>query len=152
MLWNQYSAQLPTISSVGCNMKVLAVDPGVTTGLAYKKNGIYITKAVTSHDEIFGIILNQEWDIVVCEMFITAGRVSKYGIDTIELIGALKALCKLSVIKMVMHTPSQRKPYEDKAAKILSAQGKFMTHQKDALSHLLKWEYDYAFRPSTIPG
>lgn len=126
-------------------MNVLALDPGMTTGVAFRIGKCEpATEVLETIDAVFGLILENNWDIVIYERFITSGRVSSYGIATIELVGAIKALCKSRGITSIAHTPGMRKAFEFRARAILTKRGaKYMAHQLDALAHLLRWENDY---------
>lgn len=135
----------------------LAIDPGMTTGLAVRYAADkWSTFAVEGTVPVLiGWIqklasedFNSPLEEVVIEKFLGTQRyMSKYGIETIELIGAVKALCHLMSIPLVFQTPSQKFPFMDEARGLLVERRKawrlsFTDHDQDALAHLLRREYD----------
>jgi hypothetical protein len=128
---------------------ILAIDPGVTTGIAFKLDGISKqTCTLTSPQEVWDMVKMYNWKHVVIERF-AAQTISKYGLHTVEIIGGVKALCYASGMQLTVQTPYQRKPFIEKAKKLLRSQP-HEDHEVDALAHLLAWEYNSATR--TIPN
>lgn len=127
-------------------MLILAVDPGITTGLAFNINGMYQTQAVTDPTEIYEYIQNNKFDVVVCEQFVTSNIHShRYGIRTVEIVGGVEASCFLAGIPFHRRTPHQRLPAMRSAKAFLQAMRRpFVDHEQDALAHLLIWERFHA--------
>jgi len=131
----------------GDNAKVIAVDPGITTGVAFKDytTGHIVTFATTAPDKLYELISGV--DIVVIEDFTTAGRISRPGLDTVQIIGGIKALCWYLGKPYSIQMPAIRRPYVEQAALTLqklyqhsSDHGTVAVHEIDALAHLLAWE------------
>lgn len=78
-------------------------------------------------------------DFVVFEIFATGGRVDKYMIYTIELVGGIKAVCYALNIRSFAHSPQRRNPWL-KQAETLLARREHTKHEVDALAHLLAFE------------
>lgn len=116
---------------------VLAIDPGITTGLALlQENNEIITKATKNVYEVFTLIKLFKPD-VVCEDFTTSGRISSYGLHTVRLIGGVQAMCWYLGLRCVMRMPQER--YSHMAASKVHLKGtKHVVHEVDALAHLLK--------------
>lgn len=127
-------------------MLILAVDPGMTTGLAFNINGVYQTQAVTDPTEIYDYIRNNKFDVVVCEQFVTSNIHShRYGIRTVEIVGGVEAICYVSKVPFHRRTPHQRLPAMPRAKAILKAMRRpFVDHEQDALAQLLCWERFHA--------
>jgi hypothetical protein len=118
---------------------VLAIDPGGSTGVALRlPDGSYTTTTTSTPSELFDIILEKP-DVVICELFATGGRVDKYMIYTIDLVGGIKALCYALGVRCVMHTPQRRYPWL-LAANSLLPKSYALRHEVDALAHLLAFE------------
>lgn len=82
---------------------------------------------------------------IAIETFIGMGYLSKYGIETMELIGAIKYYCLLHDVEMVRRTNVQRAHQMPEAIKLLrerysGTKYRFENHEIDALAHLLSWE------------
>lgn len=78
-------------------------------------------------------------DVVVFEIFSTSGRVDKYMIYTIELVGGIKATCFALNVRAVAHAPVHRYPYLQQAEDTIRGQA-HTRHEVDALAHLLAFE------------
>lgn len=131
-------------------MTICAVDPGLTTGIAYRfDHGGWGTVSVPRSME--EVVLKQlesfQPKIIIIETFVGMGYLSKYGIETMELIGAIKFWCIWRKAELVRRTNVQRKPMIPVALDLLRVRrkeldAKFTDHEMDALSHLLSWERD----------
>lgn len=147
-------------------MIILAIDPGITTGIAVRAaNGQIATAVCTStckacgsediHNltlrcktcggmseavQLYNMICEPTLEHVVYESF-QAQTISKYGLHTVRLVGAIEALCWKLELPVTTHMPVERKPFLDDAAKLLEGR-RHMIHEKDALAHLLRFEYD----------
>jgi len=125
-------------------MHILSVDPGGTTGIAYQlvgPNDQYLidTTFIETPEPLYDLVLEHKWDIVLCERFATAGRLSKYGIYTIQLVGGVHALCYEHGLKFQYRQPQNRTAFQD-AAKAWFRGEKHLDHEEDALAHLLSWK------------
>lgn len=118
----------------------LAIDPGGTTGIAMRLNDTYETIVCDEAIQLWSIVTGTPWDAVVYEDF-KAQQISKYGIYTVQLIGAIRALCWVNGVSCYTHEPQQRKPYLPKARAWLSVQHRaWQGHEMDALAHLMMFE------------
>lgn len=120
---------------------ILAIDPGITTGIAFHDTSGYVTTTTKEDVELWSILTGVPWETVVCEAFATSGRISAPGLATVRLIGGVQALCYRLSIPVHMHSPQVRYPYL-KQAKIMKRG--HIIHEIDALAHLLRWEADHA--------
>lgn len=122
-----------------------SIDPGMTTGLAFRLNGDLHTCVVTDEHEIFDLIEGMEQ--VVIERFQTAGRLSAPGLITIELVGSVRGWCYAKGIPLTMQFPVDRYPFMREAQRAIGTviqPSKWAKHEVDALAHLLTWEYKHA--------
>jgi len=121
---------------------IISIDPGKTTGIAFKlTDGIYRTIEAETQEDVWGYIYGYPTALktVVIEQFVTGGRISKYGLATVELVGGVKALCHHLGIGCVVHTPGMRMAFIHEAKALKVTQG---PHELDALAHLLRYEHD----------
>ena len=129
--------------SISKGQSLIAIDPGGNTGIATKIDGIYHTETTPLPDVVFGHINNGDWDVVIYEDFNTSGNISKDGQHTLKLIGGILALCWRRDIKPYRQMPQARMAFLARANGILKKiKDKTTNHEKDALAHLLKWEYE----------
>lgn len=126
---------------------LLAIDPGGTTGLAMQLNSpdrqqrLVKTATTDTPEQLFDIVAEYKWDAVIIERFVTAGRMSKYGLYTIELVGGVRALCHAYGVPFQVRQAQNRKAFQDVAHNFLMNSGvKFVDHEEDALAHLLSWK------------
>jgi hypothetical protein len=132
---------------------LVAIDPGLSTGIAFRfDNGAWGTVTVIQTPDplerlhmVLSTIVERlhkdSCEAIIVEAFITMGYLSKYGIETIELVGALKTLGYLWSVPLVKQAPIQRMPMERTAAGMLKERGiKYSDHEISALSHLLVYE------------
>lgn len=127
-------------------MVTLAIDPGGTTGIAVRfDDGRVMTCTATSPRELWQFFQDPKPDKVVFEIFSTGGRVDKYMIYTIELVGGIKALCEGLSIQGYAHPPQARKAFIEQAKAILKGT-RHVIHEVDALAHLLAHEYKESHR------
>jgi len=127
---------------------VLAIDPGITTGLAYNNNGIYCTSEYTIKEDLWSLINSPSlWDAVVYERFLTGGRISAPGLYTVNLIGSIEYICFSKKINIYPQMPQKKIAFLKQAKEIL---GKgHSDHEVDALAHLLSWEYHNVLSKTT---
>lgn len=134
---------------------VLAIDPGQTTGMASVSDSqpsAYSTWHVTSDEAVLQWIMDNEPNVVVFERFATAGRLSKYGLRTIELVGKIIGVCYALNIKVVRQVPGSRRAFmhdaymycnwsfNDSGGYVRGKAGR-VVHEADALGHLLCYEF-----------
>lgn len=133
------------LNGTGVGSTILAIDPGGTTGIAYRMPDSSLrTCTVTSPQELWAFF-NPKPDIVVFEVFTTGNRVDKYMIYTIELVGGIKAACEILGISGYAHSPQMRKSFiEDARVALRATREPFMIHEVDALAHLLCIEWRIA--------
>lgn len=84
-------------------------------------------------------------EVIIIESFLGIQYRGGHGIDTLELIGAVRGVCALLNIPVVKQTPAQRKMQEPNATMSLlyrkKALGlKYTAHEVSALAHLLTYE------------
>lgn len=121
-------------------MKVIAVDPGITTGIATFIDDKYGSLELTPYMGVWDF-LEQPWDLVICENF-TAEQISKYGVTTIRIIGGIEAICYRRKIPLQFHRNVDRLPYIARAKKLLlDLHGMRLPrdHRIDSMAHLLRW-------------
>lgn len=120
---------------------ILAIDPGGSTGVAVRyPDGTFKTATLHSGEMLWEFFIERP-DVVVFEIFQTGGRVDRYMIHTIELVGGIKAACLVLGLAGFAHSPQKRYPWISEATDLLKALNTPHTkHEIDALSHLLAWE------------
>ena len=140
---------LDALVDVGEMSVTLAIDPGVTTGVAASICGSYYTFPTKDPNDLFRLIFEYKHCIqyVVYEEFSTAGRVDHNMLKTIRVVGGIVAVCYLSNVIAVKHYPGFRASFMNEAKRILvpgTENGhRKMTvtvHELDALGHLLYFE------------
>lgn len=120
-------------------MIVFAIDPGITTGLAWKIHGIYKVAVAKDVRQVWEFIVTKP-DLVLVEQF-QSTQISKYGLRTVELVGAVEALCWHLDIKCIRRVPQHMGIGVAPAVRWLRAEGlPFLEHDKDALSHIMGYE------------
>ena len=130
---------------------IIAIDPGGTTGVAVRLDtGVCVTATYSDYGEgnkfeFWRFLQNNTTPretIVVCERFYAGGRIGSPGENTLQLIGAIKAICWLRPVDLVMRTPQQRLAWTTEARKQLQATRlPFVIHEMDSLAHLLSYEW-----------
>lgn len=120
---------------------VLAIDPGMTTGLALVSfQGVLLHVTTDNFKTFEGVahyILDNTIDVVVIEDFIGAGPRTKEAIFVLKLIGKIEGVCYTQGIPVVMQNPQVRKPYmlmvRNNLKKAISK------HEEDAYAHALAY-------------
>lgn len=118
-------------------LRLLAIDPGGTTGCAVKIDGAYKAFTLDNPSELYHLIYDSHWTAIAYENFTSAGNINQYGHHTIRLCGAIEAICTLKGIPYFVHMPQNRYAYMSKAKVIV---GRAVIHQADAMAHLLLLE------------
>ena len=122
-------------------MSLVAVDPGITTGVAIHAGSIYHTLVVHRHQDLWQIFDTQLPEVVIFENFQSAGLISKDGQATLRLVGAIEAVTYRMGIPTCLQFPRERYPMIEPARQMIKATGKkYLIHQVDALAHLLLYE------------
>lgn len=113
---------------------LIGVDPGITTGLAeYYAETDYISTE-TIHCDVALIAIAERHklnpiDAIAIERFATAGKLSKYGLATIDLIGQIKGWAYATGVLVYIFAPQSRKAWQGYTEATV--------HQNDARAHLL---------------
>lgn len=129
----------------------IAIDPGGTTGIAVYKycdeeqahtcNPDNVTTQTLPPTEVLKWLdsqyIHNRIVSVAAERFITAGRLSKFGLLTIELYASILGWCHAKGILFYTQNPTTRKPYQHIAEDIFPKWEKRIVHENDALAHLL---------------
>jgi hypothetical protein len=145
------------------NQIVLSLDPGGTTGIAWRlPGGVYVTQTCDTPDCLYEIMCHGKPDVVIVEDFETGGRVNQFSIYTIKLVGAALALAYSLGSEVYLHMPIERRAMLRKSRDFLTqsrgpGQGSgtrnpaWVVHEKDALAHLFTWEYRCLNEPNYSP-
>lgn len=127
---------------------IIAIDPGRTTGIATARLPetlplrLQFETFILPIDNVMEFIDDKEASsltAIVVEYFATAGRLSKYGLETIDLVGQIKGWCLAKGVRIKTQSPVSRRAWIKPAEDYLKGQGKYVIHQVDALSHLLQY-------------
>lgn len=126
-------------------MKLIAVDPGYTTGMAFRDpDGQLVTCVCTTRDEVLEMISG--WvDLVIIERFATGGTLSAPGLHTIELGAEIVGYCKALKINWLYRAPTQRysgMPFARGAVGHIMPSSPTAKHEVDALAHIFAYEMD----------
>lgn len=125
-------------------LRVLAFDPGITTGIAYRpEKDKYVTCVSKDPAEVWGFINPETVDLVIYEDFV-AQLISRYGLATVRVVGGIQSRCDQHGIKILLHRPQMRKAFIDIARSwLIEHTGSKGTgrHEIDALAHILTWEW-----------
>lgn len=153
-------------------MTILALDPGVTTGVAIKRlvRGFsqvvnpsfpvsgsaisvpedmpeYLALVVTEPTKLWDLVQAHKPDTIVVENFAAGGLISKDGQATIRLVGAMELAAYITGADLVLQFPSERRAFIAKARQMLVQRGLSrapIIHEVDAMAHLLLYEHRLA--------
>lgn len=134
---------------------IVGIDPGGTTGLAFRldaDNGphVYATVEVPGYniESVVGALTQRaaKIEVVVIESFLGIQYRGGHGIETLEMIGAVRGICAFLKIPVVKQAPAMRKPFERLAKERLQKRKTelgigYSDHEVSALAHLLRWEH-----------
>ena len=126
---------------------IIAIDPGISTGIAWHDVEGYHTLVTKDEGDIWSLLVGIKWDCVIYEDFVTSGRIGAPGLATVRLIGGILALCKHMGLQTCKHMPQARYPFQLEARKKLHGA---IIHEQDALAHLLRYEYDMEKNASDV--
>lgn len=118
-------------------MNLLSIDPGVTTGIAFKLDEKYSTSLIKDQNEIWNLVRLPMWDVVIYENF-KCVVISTYGLYTVRLIGGILASAMFAKHDVCKHEPIFRYSQQQKAKDMLP-KGTII-HEVEALAHLLAHE------------
>jgi len=117
-------------------MVVIAIDPGGTTAIVIVRDDKRVLEAESLKD-LEGVarhlneLLRRYYSaVVVCEDFIGSGRRDANVINTLQIVGAVKAVCALNDVRLVMQQPYDRKAFLKEATLPT-------VHLNDAQAHAL---------------
>lgn len=137
---------------------IMSIDPGINTGIAYRFDNEALgtltvekppDETVEAWDrsmlDIISFIVGHKPSTVVIESFLGIQMQSKYGIETMELIGAVRGCCLSMGIMLVKQPPAYRMTSVPMAKDILQLMKErfnkpYTNHEVSALSHLLAYE------------
>lgn len=124
-------------------MRVLAVDPGLRTGMAWVLAGPLNTAIEDPMPCLYQAehILGLGVDLVVCEAYKITARTAQLSAQhwSLELIGALRWMCHRAGVEFVLQTPAEAKSFVPDArlrAMDMWIPGK-EDHARDATRHLI---------------
>lgn len=138
-------------------MQILAIDPGVTTGVAVydatKNKVLYYFQTMVSGEVIeFIREMRKGISTLVIEDFIGYGRRDKHIIQTVKNLGFYEGYAKLLRYDVTLQQPQMRVAFVPKASEMVGAE----MHYTDALAHALAYAYFHAkkvgVRPHVAPG
>lgn len=136
-------------------LMLMAIDPGGKSGIAIRlPNGDFVTcicesifvdekgKRYFDATQLYDMLKTDGITHVVVETF-QATTIDKHGLHTVRLVGAIEAICYYRGIPLTKHMPQDRYPFKLEAKQLLiEKKTKYLVHEFDALSHLLRYEYD----------
>jgi len=132
------------------NLKVIALDPGRTTGYAYGekyRNDLKISyyQAEWDHLNLYGFLEDSPHDYIVCESFeFRQGKQTGVDLYPCELIGVVNYFDQRVNVqsRLYMQTAAQGKGYYDNdKLKAMDLYKRGLQHGRDACRHLLYWFY-----------
>ena len=122
---------------------IVAYDPGEHVGVAWRNlDGTLDATMIHFNLPLSYSFISDMPDIVVYEDFETS-TIDKHGLYTVRVVGGIQALCTHLKIPCVVQIPQARYPFREEAAaylRNLRKSRKFVTHEMDALAHLLAYE------------
>lgn len=129
-------------------MYIIAIDPGVTSGIAIRDlaTNMITTCVCKTPEAVFDLLLGGTIKQIVIENF-QAQQISKYGLHTVRVVGGTYSLAYEHKIPYEIHMPQDRYAFLSDSKEFLDGVKKdtgyrYMEHEKDALAHLLRWEYN----------
>lgn len=135
-------------------MRILAIDPGVTTGVAHYNSR---TKRIIAHFQTKNPMEVIEYmerlhksgtvDIVVIEDFIGYGRRDAAVIKTIKNLGFFEGFAHALKLEVQIQQPQMRKAFLSRATEMVGAE----MHYTDATAHALAFCYFHAQRTGGLP-
>jgi len=146
-------------SSLGVK-RILAIDPGGTTGIAIVSFSDNLEPVVSHHEQVpnglAGFIewykSNQHltWDVIVCENFTLRINVKFPDLSPVYIIGALEALEWPT--KIVYQSPAQKHLCDDKRLKLMGMHKPGNGHANDAIRHAIIYLRNKKHMPTLMLG
>lgn len=147
-------------------MKILALDPGGSTGYAQydseRRSWLQGTLRGEHHIALMNLLMSDNWDVVIYERFLYQRRELDAGVslvlDSVEYIGVIKLyhqsitaahgmvekssdsglhLVQFTVPELVMQAPSSMQLWDDRKLKAAGLYTTDSPHARDATRHLL---------------
>jgi len=120
---------------------VIAVDPGMTTGLCLRYRDGTIHHAQLPANEAADFVTSAKPDVLVVESFVISSNTVTKGRDGIHdalnLIGYLTHWARLNSVPINMQTPAMGKRVSNDLLKERGLDIKSMLHAREAARHLL---------------
>ena len=117
--------------------KIMAFDPGFTTGVAVQEGDSLTLMQVKGLKTVWDVLYTGVPDMIVYESFLYQRR-DKVDLRPVEAIGVIKLYSELQKIPILSQTPAQGKRFwTDKKIKQLDLWEPGQPHAMDALRHLL---------------
>lgn len=121
-------------------MKLVAIDPGRTTGIAMRDGDKLSTSYTQDIEAVLYIVMTA--DTVVQEDYI-GQLISSDGLFTVRLIGIIEGVCWEKDIPLYIQRNAERKAQLHVAKQLLQYPNRSTKiHEVDALAHLLRFEYN----------
>ena len=129
-------------------MKVVALDPGETTGIAvYEQAGQpgYETRhwsqeQLVGHKNVYEFLCRAQPSIVVAESFVQSTGAGATNFGAVEIIGVIKLYSQLMSKPVVWQSRGIKKFWDDDKVKAVGLWEKGIKHSMDATRHLLYWQ------------
>jgi len=128
-------------------VKIIALDPGGTTGIASTmidtnrgKCGVIATRQMVGdhHTKLYRFLISEAPSVVVCENFVYQNRMKKVALDSVEYIGVAKLYCQMTKTAYRGQMAGSAKAlWTDDKIKQLGLWEKGQQHAMDAVRHLL---------------
>jgi hypothetical protein len=129
---------------------VIAIDPGGTTGIAFRYPGGQIaTSTVNTQEALWAYFENdmpKPDHVIIEEWQYFSGAATPSGVHTASLVSSVHGICYVLGIPLSLRSPGSRRPKMEEATKWYKAKvgkkytNKMDSHEIDALAHLLQWE------------
>lgn len=129
---------------------VIALDPGLTTGVAYSdwRRNLHLDQWTdpTKILELFSASPLLKWRVVI-EKYNSSGRITKEAKHTLELVGYFTGVAEANGFEVIKHSPQERIHKVPLAEEIVKSRGitKKFPHGTDALAH---WLYYTGITPT----
>lgn len=131
-------------------MYTMAIDPGGTTGLAFRMpDKQIVTCKATTQEQVYDYFLGDiklPEQVVLEEWQYFDGIVTPAGNHTADICAGVRALCYVLRIPLALKSPQARFPKQRQAQEWykqtyrVKTLYKIHSHECDALAHLLAWE------------
>lgn len=140
--------------------RILAIDPGGTTGIAIISFSDDLAPVVSHYEQVpdglAGFIKwyknnwSLGWDIIVCENFTLRQSVKFPDLSPVYIIGALEAL--EPNIEIIYQSPAQKHLCDDKRLKIMDMHKPGNGHANDAIRHAIIYLRNKKHLPTLMLG